>query len=143
MQCRLYIENMTMITRIIQNEQKRFLIYIVENTLIYQDIQNNMGESILLPVIEIYLIDHDIQEWRQQKNSIYIVIYTWLPWYTLNNFLRVRVVLYIEYPTHDLSGYTEKQKRILWMILRAILFWKMACFCPFLHYIAHSSTRGF
>ena len=29
------------------------------------------------------------------------------------------------------------------MILRAILFWKMACFCPFLHYIAHSSTRDF
>ena len=38
---------------------------------------------------------------------------------------------------------TIKKKRILWMILRAILFSKMACFCPFLHYIAHSSTRGF
>ena len=38
---------------------------------------------------------------------------------------------------------TNKQKKIIWRILGVILFCKMACFCPFLHYIAHSSTRGF
>ena len=38
---------------------------------------------------------------------------------------------------------TMLKKRILWMILRVILFWKMACFWANLHYIAHSSTSGF
>ena len=37
---------------------------------------------------------------------------------------------------------TMLKKKIIWMILRAILFWKMACFWANLHYIAHSSTRG-
>ena len=60
---------------------------------------------------------------------------------TLFHFLRVRVVW--NRISNSCSFHPCKKKRILWMILRAILFWKMACFWANLHYIAHSSTRGF
>ena len=60
---------------------------------------------------------------------------------TLFHFVRVRVVW--NRISNSCSLHPWYRNWILWISSRAILISKMACFCPFLHYIAHSSTRGF
>ena len=60
---------------------------------------------------------------------------------TLFHFVRVRVVW--NRISNSCSLHPWYKNWILWISSRAILISKMACLCPFLHYIAHSSTRGF
>ena len=125
------IENLTMMT---SSKWKINIIFLVENCLSY-----NISKSGRKSVTG----KRDNLNWTKTKimsSKKYIFFSLDANMMTLFHFLGVRVVW--NCISDSCSFQAWEQKRILWMILRAILFWKIACFWANLHYIAHSSTRG-